>query len=112
MGGKRKKKKKEKPSYVDAEVPGGAEQRPARCQRLGDVFQRDGRHDDPHGETDHQEAVRALEGPAVSRMDVRLRISTRGKSIHILSLCKSTDTIKKKKYSGKSKCIESTPLLK
>lgn len=99
MGGKRekKKRKKEKPSYVDAEVPGGAEQRPARCQRLGDVFQRDGRHDDPHGETDHQEAVRALEGPAVSQMDVRLRISRRGKSIHILSLCKSTDAIKNKK---------------
>lgn len=66
------------PSYADAEVPGGAEQRPARCQRLGDVFQRDGRHDDPHGETDHQETFRAFEGPAVSWMDVRLWIGRGG----------------------------------
>lgn len=72
-----------KSAYVDAEVPGGAEQRPARSQRLGDVLQRDGRQHDPHGETDHQEARGAFEGPAVSRIDVRLRITRSGERIRI-----------------------------
>lgn len=62
-------------SYIDAEVPGGAQQRPARCQCFGDVFQGDGSWDDPHGETDHQEAFGASEGPAVSWMDVWLQIT-------------------------------------
>lgn len=60
-------------SYVDAEVSRGAAQRPAWCQRSGDVLQGEGGGEDPHGEADHQESSGASEGPAVSWMDVRLQ---------------------------------------
>lgn len=60
-------------SYVDAEVSGGAAQRPAGCQDFGDVLQGEGIGEDPHGEADHQEAGGASEGPAVPWLDVRLQ---------------------------------------
>lgn len=43
-------------SYVDTEVSGGTEQSPAGCQGFGDVLQGEGSGEDPHRETDHQEA--------------------------------------------------------
>lgn len=60
-------------SYVDAEVSGGAAQSPARGQSFGDVLEGEGSGEDPHGEADHQEALGASEGPAVSWMDVWLQ---------------------------------------
>ena len=64
-------------SYVDAEVSGSAVQRPAGSQGFGEVLQGEGRGEDPHGETEHQETCGASERPAVSWMDVRLQEDSR-----------------------------------
>lgn len=49
---------------------------PAWRQSFGGVLQGDGSREDGHGEPDRQDTTGTTEGPAVSRVDVRLGVRT------------------------------------
>lgn len=59
---------------------------PAWRQSFGGVLQGDGSGEDGHGEPDHQETFGTFEGPAVSRVDVRLEVRTDVQNVILTSL--------------------------
>lgn len=74
-------------SYINSEVAWGAGDVSSWGQSLGDVLHAEGCGQDPQGQADHQVALRALECPAITGVDIRLE--ERGRQRRVLLLCLS-----------------------